>query len=186
MWLSGFSAVAVLFGAPPVAATRLVEVPLAGPPRVIAERDRGFEALRALPSGDAVLVMAASRTGTRVRYRVDLSTGRKTRLAVTGDGRGSFSPDGTRVFAETGSIEAGKAVLRTAAGRRLRTLRPRVADLPLAASWSRDSRRLFVVDQQDADRRMFRVRVIDARTGALRVSRRLRGEPVLARESSSP
>ena len=168
------------------ASRRLVEVPLAGPVRVIAERPRGFEALRVLPPGDAAVVMAATRAGRACATGWISAAERRTRLAVAGDGRGSFSPDGTRVFAETGPVEAGQAVLRTVAGRRLRTFRPGVADLPIDAAWSRDSRRLFVVDQLDAERRTFRVRVIDARTGALRATRRVNGAPVLARESSSP
>ncbi len=58
------------------------------------------------------------------------------------------------------------------------------ADVRPAVGGSADRRRLVarqrppvVVDQLDAERRMFRVQVVDARTGALRSSRRVTGAP---------
>jgi dipeptidyl aminopeptidase/acylaminoacyl peptidase len=184
--VSAVSVLMLLFGAVPAVGetARVIEISLGGEVRVLGEGRRGVEALRVLPSGAGVLWLRPAADGSRVGYRVEPS-GRRTRLPITGDGRGSFSPDGSRVFAETGPVEIGRVVLRTIAGRRLRSLLPAVADLPMSGTWSRTGQRLVVVDQTDRQRRRFRLRLLNARTGTVVTSRRVLGQPVAGDEAFS-
>lgn len=157
-----------------------------GVTRSLARARVGWEALQPTPDGWSVPAMRPSPTTTaRLRRRIDLASGRQTPLAAARDEAGTFSPDGTRVVASTGAAEAGAMVLRTIAGRPLVRLRPRVPDLAMGATWSRDGRLLAVSDQQDETRSRFRVRLVDARSGRVLCGRIVAGgEPVLLPEST--
>jgi Tol biopolymer transport system component len=168
-----------------------------GATRTLARSRLGWEALRPTPDGRSLLVIrdAASGPGrrvTRVRRRIDLVSGGQTRLPVTREGAGSFSPDGTRVFAQTSRVEAGEMVLRTLAGRPLVRLRPRSGGGFMGATWSPDSRLLAVEDPLDADalegrQTHFRVRLVDTRTGRILGARNVTGgQPVLGAQSFAP
>ncbi|MFL5970182.1 MAG: TolB family protein, partial [Gaiellaceae bacterium] len=129
-----------------------------GAVRVPADSWLGWEAPRAALDGRTVLVFRPDRGGFRVRRAIDLVSGAQTPLPVTHESAGSFSPDGTRVFAPRVPAVRGETTLETIGGRVVARLRPRVDDRPMSETWSPDGRFLAVTDQQDDTRSRFRVR----------------------------
>jgi Tol biopolymer transport system component len=145
-----------------------------GAVRVLVSGRVQWDGLQPTPDGRAVLAFQSDPQRSRVRRRIDLATGRATRLPVVGEGSGTFSPDGTRVFAPVVPSNSA-AALRTIGGRRLVRLRPRYPDLTPTATWSPDGRLLAITDQQDETRTRFRVRLLDARTGRVLGARAVTG-----------
>jgi len=154
--------------------------------RVLAQSRLSWEAPRAALDGRTVLVFRPDRGGFRVRRAIDLVSGALTPLPVTHETAGSFSPDGTRVFAPRVPAVRGEATLETIGGRVVARLRPRVDDRPMSETWSPDGRFLAVTDQQDDTRSRFRVRLLDARTGRVLGTRTIRGGDPFLGPSPSP